>query len=238
MSRDIKIEIKIGEIFGDWTVIKECDKKEKHRSYLCKCKCGKTKKVRANSLANGRSTRCRSCSSRISGKRRMIDHYGKVLGKLKAIKPVDGNKPGENIVWEFQCECGEICHYTGRQVFSNNCSPHIACPKCEKDMSSEQRRGFLPIEMAYKNTKILTNIGYRDFAISLEEYDKLTTEKPCYYCGKNEGRCGLDRVDSSKDYSFENCVPCCIVCNRMKTNMNKNKFFEQIKMIYNNIKEI
>lgn len=55
---------------------------------------------------------------------------------------------------------------------------------------------------------------------------------PCYYCGfipkginNSILRCknlvlncnGIDRVDSSKGYTLENCVPCCWNCNNNKT---------------------
>jgi hypothetical protein len=224
----------IGKKFGDWTILQEGDKQQGNKMLLCKCTCGKIKTVRRRALLNGLSTKCRSCSSKITGMRRAHNHIGKTMGKLTAIKPIKGNKPGDSIVWEFICSCGKTCHYPNKRVFSSSCSPHVACPDCENLMTCEQKRGFLPLEMAYKNTKILANCGYRNFEISLKQYDQLTTNKPCYYCGKNDGRCGLDRIDSTKDYQLDNCIPCCITCNRMKTNTKQKEFLKHIEMIYMN----
>lgn len=48
-------------------------------------------------------------------------------------------------------------------------------------------------------------------------------------------RNGIDRLDSSKGYTVNNCVTCCDICNRMKMNMNKDDFIEHIKKIYVNL---
>ena len=75
----------------------------------------------------------------------------------------------------------------------------------------------------------------KDNNLTQEEVRKLC-ESPCYYCGKE--RClGIDRLDNSKNYTTENCVPCCGCCNRMKMDLTLPFFIEQIKRIYNNHKE-
>lgn len=71
-----------------------------------------------------------------------------------------------------------------------------------------------------------------------------TLSKYKKYIGKTIGtlkvkeRClGIDRLDNSKNYTTENCVPCCGCCNRMKMDLTLPFFIEQIKRIYNNHKE-
>lgn len=62
-------------------------------------------------------------------------------------------------------------------------------------------------------------------------------EQKCFYCGKE--RClGIDRLDNSKGYTIENCVPCCGCCNKMKMDLEPNFFLEQIEKIHNNIETI
>lgn len=72
--------------------------------------------------------------------------------------------------------------------------------------------------------------------------------KECFYCGaspvlhtariKRSGRLiqlcynGIDRIDSESGYDNQNCVPCCITCNRMKLNLSIELFFDQIRKIY------
>src|SRR4029077_519727 len=50
--------------------------------------------------------------------------------------------------------------------------------------------------------------------ISLDEYANLAN-LPCHYCGGKlpEFGSGIDRKDSSKDYTADNCVSCCSTCN-------------------------
>lgn len=43
---------------------------------------------------------------------------------------------------------------------------------------------------------------------------------------------GIDRIDSSKGYNKENCVPCCFLCNKMKSNLYYKDFLHHIGKIY------
>ena len=83
-----------------------------------------------------------------------------------------------------------------------------------------------------------------DFYLTYEEFLDLTS-KPCYYCGDINSNTtnnrlktdtfkynGIDRVDSQQGYFISNCVPCCKRCNSMKSDMDINSFYEQIKKIY------
>lgn len=53
-----------GKIFGEWKVIKKVENTTNNKTtkYLCKCNCGKYKKVKRDSLTSGRSTKCRKCN--------------------------------------------------------------------------------------------------------------------------------------------------------------------------------
>lgn len=62
------------------------------------------------------------------------------------------------------------------------------------------------------------------------EWCKVEMRKPCTYCGlmHSSGVNGLDRMDSSKGHTKENCVPCCRECNQAKMNYWT---FEEMKEI-------
>ena len=67
---------------------------------------------------------------------------------------------------------------------------------------------------------------------------ELTTEQfmlfwnhPCHYCGQAIDTIGLDRVDNNKGYLVDNIVPCCTICNRMKSHMGVRDFIVQCNMI-------
>jgi hypothetical protein len=72
----------------------------------------------------------------------------------------------------------------------------------------------------------------RVFEITLKYFTKLTSQR-CHYCGIS-GKIGVDRKDNSKGYVKENCLPCCIKCNRKKARMSYEDFMEYRKNpIYN-----
>ena len=48
---------------------------------------------------------------------------------------------------------------------------------------------------------------------------------------------GVDRVDSSKGYTVDNCVPCCGVCNRMKNDQTYPDFIARIRKILDRAEE-
>lgn len=56
--------------------------------------------------------------------------------------------------------------------------------------------------------------------------------QPCFYCGATANPLnGIDRVDNTQGYSESNCVPCCKVCNRAKSNMSTDRFESWLKQI-------
>lgn len=76
--------------------------------------------------------------------------------------------------------------------------------------------------------------GAKNRSLSWELTDEqaiLLLHKECYYCGQPNAD-GIDRVDSTKGYSSDNCVSCCGVCNIMKNKFDCRTFFDHIKLIY------
>ena len=73
--------------------------------------------------------------------------------------------------------------------------------------------------------------------LSREFVERLIKEN-CFYCGSKPSNIkktknsigdgliysGIDRVDSCKDYTEDNVVACCRVCNYAKSNMDINEF--------------
>ena len=99
---------------------------------------------------------------------------------------------------------------------------------------------FNEVYNAYKRTAIRR--GYV-FELTKEQFKEIVVQ-PCIYCGDsltnnhcktaNRGNfeyTGIDRYDNSKGYIIGNCVPCCKVCNRLKTNMSLDDFESKISKI-------
>lgn len=43
---------------------------------------------------------------------------------------------------------------------------------------------------------------------------------------------GIDRVDNSKGYTSDNCVPCCWACNNAKKNNSSSEFLAWVDGVY------
>ena len=67
--------------------------------------------------------------------------------------------------------------------------------------------------------------------ISFEEFINIISN-PCVYCGEDEKRIGIDRVNNKIGYTLENSVPCCATCNMMKRIMTVEEFLKHIEKIY------
>ena len=66
-----------------------------------------------------------------------------------------------------------------------------------------------------------------DFNLSKDQF-KTFWQKSCTYCHSKIETVGIDRIDSSKDYSMDNCTPCCSYCNYMKNDLSTETFFSHI----------
>lgn len=85
---------------------------------------------------------------------------------------------------------------------------------------------------AYKRSAKKCN---KDFKLTLAFFEK-NHLKSCFYCGSTQSKAlnmGVDRIDSTKGYTEENCVPCCVQCNLSKFTYSTNDFLSHIDKIYN-----
>ena len=57
--------VKVGEVFGKWTVISEADSAHGERRVWARCDCGHERMVDVRSLLRGRSSRCPTCSNTV-----------------------------------------------------------------------------------------------------------------------------------------------------------------------------
>lgn len=82
------------------------------------------------------------------------------------------------------------------------------------------------------------NAEQRDILWNLTESEFLDFwNKSCFYCGDSIKTIGIDRIDSDKEYTLDNCISCCTTCNKMKLNLPKDKFITQIHKIAENLKD-
>ena len=153
--------------------------------------------------------------------------------------------------WLCKCDCGKekiIPHsnVASGVIKSCGCKRHTITRGCIQKYYKEKYKE--PVEnILYKNYLSDCNNSNRIFNISKEQFTDLVNSN-CYYCGckpflvrynrtKSVSKAlnGIDRVNSSIGYIIENCVPCCIYCNRAKNTMNINEFKNWVILIYNNL---
>lgn len=86
------------------------------------------------------------------------------------------------------------------------------------------------------------------FELSKDVFNDLIFNHNCYYCNAEpelfesdkaytNGEIppkhhGIDRLDSNKGYTADNCVTCCEYCNRMKLDKSQQEFLKKVTEIY------
>ena len=120
---------------------------------------------------------------------------------------------------------------------------HSECRQCKKKYMQrywQEHTGKIKKrkkhQKRYRGEPHVRYLQYRQSAKKRSIKFNLTEEEfcsiaytPCVYCGEiQESGNGLDRVDSSKGYSIDNCVSCCKVCNYAKHVQSKEEFKNSI----------
>ena len=144
----------------------------------------------------------------------------------------------------FKCTCGNEIILLGSNVVSGNTK---SCGCFQHRYMKEHN--LLPNNLGVKRMIIKQytrhakdrNIKYD---LSEEKFIELI-EQPCHYCGATKTNIiktknckqgypytGIDRIDSVKGYTDENCVPCCGQCNKAKMAMKREEFLTWIKSVY------
>ena len=142
--------------------------------------------------------------------------------------------------WLCLCDCGNT-KVISRYSLIGGATQTCGCSKKENRKDDYKEAIYKLLYRGYrKNSK-------NEFELTLEEF-KFFLGKPCKYCGKSSSNVlnyrgikntllkvkynGIDRVDSSKGYTMDNCVTCCYRCNYMKSNMSTEEFLDQIRIVF------
>ena len=180
-------------------------------------------------------------------KERDVSYFiGKKFGRLTVTSLLPIRKKAGR-VWLCTCECGRTKEV---RTMSLN-SGHVKSCGCL--YKENTRKKLLPGESGlnhlYRNYIQRAKKRKINFSLTLKEFKRLTSEN-CIYCDSppslisKSGNAkdsysyyyynGLDRIDSSKDYTIDNVEPCCTTCNIMKWTLSKKNFLNHIKSIYEN----
>lgn len=176
----------------------------------------------------------------------MSDITGQKYGRLTAIRCL-GRRNGQTY-WLFKCDCGKEHESKPNHVIKGY-TKSCGCWNKERARKGKGESGYNTLLRGYKTTA-----RYRGhcFELTTEEFRNLVTCN-CHYCGAPpqqrkynslEGSSkegidwgtfvynGIDRVDSQRGYTLDNCVTCCAVCNRAKLDHEIKEFARHVEKMY------
>ena len=147
-----------------------------------------------------------------------------------------------NICWVCQCSCGNITSPIRGSSLTNKTTKSCGCLMLEVAQSTGNKNkkepGVAFLNHMYKHCERLAKRRKIEFGLSKEEYHVLIIGN-CHYCGIEPQEPtgsykkwsyslfpinGIDRIDSTKIYTRDNCVSCCKWCNQAKSTMTQDQF--------------
>ena len=160
---------------------------------------------------------------------------GTKFNKLVVIEKTESRKGA--IMYKCHCDCGKDKNISAFNLYTN----HAKSCGCLREFDN----GVAAFNLTLTRYKMQATKRNLVFDITLEQFKKLV-ESDCFYCGKPPSNRtyhnkmngsyiynGIDRVDNSKGYVIDNCVPCCKMCNWIKLHISKQDFYAKIIKIYN-----
>jgi hypothetical protein len=172
---------------------------------------------------------------------RTYDLVGKRFNKLVVLECL--GRRNNRVYWKCLCDCGQISEVsTSNLPRTKSCG----CLKIAVLFERNKKLRKRPYEALYNQLLRVGKKGCHAVELTYEDFIKFTKFKTCIYC-KNElqwseydirkwgQRYNLDRKDTLKGYSLDNCVPCCKTCNAMKS---KHFSYEAMLCLGNALRQI
>ena len=176
-----------------------------------------------------------------------INEVGNVYSDLVVIAGSKRLSASGSAFWLCRCSCGtekEVLGYSLRSGSTRSCG----CKTYQRpnDPETLYKKCFRALKVGAKVRELRVDLDYETFKrlIKLEcwfcgqpPYDiRATYSRKRYSIGVDadhtEALQGIDRLDSSLGYIDGNCVPCCSMCNRMKSDFTVDEFLAKIQAIH------
>ena len=159
---------------------------------------------------------------------------------------------GKNKVYICICKCGKERVFWKKSAIIGQKS--CGCLIDDVGLSGKQRRSMLTRMQGYINGAKKRKF---DWQLTYEQFVEVAT-KNCFYCNAEpkEWDCmtnspslrkdspnvnpedykikftGVDRFNSKLGYTIDNVVPCCVFCNRAKSDLTLEDFKEKLERTY------
>ncbi len=180
------------------------------------------------------------------------DLTGKIFNQLTVIHR-DLSKIGleRGSFWICKCKCGTSKSISRHSLVNHGtkscgCIVAIAAAHRAKPDGWADKNHWLS---RYKRRAKKLEI---EFSLSNEEFYDICSLN-CFYCNamptkKSNGHSniidkgsylanGIDRIDPEEGYTKRNSIPCCKICNFMKTDKNRSEFINKIFEIADNLRK-
>jgi hypothetical protein len=178
------------------------------------------------------------------------DLTGQVFGRLTVdgfshIKKYDSGRT--QAMWHVTCSCG-----TKKIVYGNNMlnGSVKGCGCLRKEGLNKKERGEASFNSRYGMYKKSAERRSFEFDLTKDQFRSIVVQD-CAYCGgapsgvHHATHCygsfvgnGVDRIDSSKGYTIDNCVPCCKTCNHMKLDHSVEHFINHMQKILRHLRKV
>lgn len=175
--------------------------------------------------------------------RRATDMTGMLVGRLTVLCR-EGSTADGRVLWRCRCICGTEKLIPGTNLRINKSTKSCGCLLVDQNQSAEKRAKLSLKNSLGPKRKILRN--YREgakargltWALSEAQACALILAS-CFYCGKDHSMTkygvlhnGIDRKDPDVGYTRANCVSCCKLCNRAKSNFTLTEFLDWVKQVH------
>jgi hypothetical protein len=168
------------------------------------------------------------------------------FGKLVVQSRLGNNGKNKKLVyWLCKCDCGKTIEVSTSNL-RGGVVKSCGCYREEFRKLKGKTAAINRLFGVYKSTAKHKN---HEFELDKFQFMSLVTdrcsycgvepqniEKPTHYDNREEERWftynGIDRVDSSRGYTIDNCVSCCTTCNFAKRTMSKGAFLSWINRVY------
>ncbi len=137
----------------------------------------------------------------------------KKCSKCQEIKSLDDFQNANKGAFKKQAYCKPCAAETTRLFRAAN---RLETNEQARADARKPHSRYMTAKRTAKNRGIEFNLTEPEFCEFIEA--------PCFYCrgligAKSETGSNIDRVDPNLGYEYDNCLPCCAICNKIK-----NKF--------------
>lgn len=147
-------------------------------------------------------------------------------------------------MWECKCDCGKESVVAGSALLAGT-SKSCGCLKLDNlRISKSLPKGEATLNKIFRD---YSNNYPDDFVLTKGQFKNLVIQN-CFYCGAAPKEVpisksfqgvtngtisanGLDRLDNTRGHEYDNCVPCCYKCNRMKSALQVDDWIKQMGRI-------